>query len=82
MVNNNAGTVKVITIADDTVSDTVFLVGNAPVGFGKFFFSEAPLDLSATLVGDRAIDLSWTDNSDSTTGIFSVIAAYLINPSY
>jgi DNA-binding beta-propeller fold protein YncE len=42
VVNNNAGTVKVITIADDTVSDTVFLVGNGPVDFGKFFFQKPP----------------------------------------
>lgn len=85
VVNNNAGTVKVITIADDTLNDTVFLVGNAPVGLGKIFFSKAPSNLTATLANDTEIDLSWTDNTSSetgftierrkyTTGIFSVIA--------
>ena len=85
VVNNNSGTVKVITIADDTLSDTIFMVGNSPVGLGKFFFSEAPSDLTATLVNDTGIDLSWTDNASSetgftierrkySTGIFTVIA--------
>jgi DNA-binding beta-propeller fold protein YncE len=85
VVNNNGGTVKVITIADDTVSDTIFMVGNSPVGLGRFFFSEAPSDLTATMVNDYDIDLSWTDNANSetgftierrkyTTGIFSAIA--------
>jgi YVTN family beta-propeller protein len=68
VVNNTSGTVKVITIADDTLSDTIFVVGNSPVGLGKFFFPEAPSNLIATLVNDFDIDLSWTDNAGSGTG--------------
>jgi YVTN family beta-propeller protein len=68
VINNKSDIIKVVNIEDDTVDDTIFMVGNAPIGIGKFFFSEAPQNLTATLVGDRAIDLSWTDNSDFTTG--------------
>lgn len=68
VVNNNSDSIKVITIADDTVRETLFEVGRAPVALGTFFFSETPLNLAATLVGDTAIDLSWSNNSASTTG--------------
>lgn len=67
VVNNASGTVKSIAIDDDNTVSSDFTVGNYPVGFGKFFPSQVPLDLTATLVGDTAIDISWTDNSDSET---------------
>jgi YVTN family beta-propeller protein len=68
-VNNRAGTVKVVNLADNTVSaTTVFTVGAAPVGLGNFFDPETPSGLTATLVGDTAIDLNWTDNANEETG--------------
>ncbi len=67
VANNTAGTVKVIDVATDTVINTI-AIGNAPVALGKFFFPIAPTGLTATLVGDLEIALSWTDNTDSETG--------------
>jgi hypothetical protein len=67
VVDNTFGTVKSIAIADDSVSLDVFTVGTAPVGLGKFFPPEVPSELTATLVGDTGIDLSWTDNADNET---------------
>jgi YVTN family beta-propeller protein len=68
VVNNGSATVKVITLADNTVRDEFFTVGNAPVGLGKFFFPETPSNLTATAFGDTGIDLHWTDNANAETG--------------
>jgi YVTN family beta-propeller protein len=68
VANNTSGTVKVINVIDDTVSATEFNIGNAPVALGKFFFPIAPTGLTATLVGDLDISLSWSGNFASVTG--------------
>ncbi len=69
VVNNATGTVKFIATGTDTVNlDNTFTVGSSPVGLGKFFPQEIPSGLTATLVGDTGIDLSWSDNAVSETG--------------
>ncbi|MDY6974462.1 MAG: CFI-box-CTERM domain-containing protein, partial [Thermodesulfobacteriota bacterium] len=70
VVNNGDNSVSKINTLDYTDISSL-TVGASPVALGAFVGGkppEAPSDLTATVISDKQIDLSWTDNSSDEFG--------------
>jgi len=86
VVNNGGDTVSIIDTSDYDATPTTVGTGDQPIGFGNFIGGKAPtplpadFNLTATLVGDTVIEITWNTIPDAT--YYKLIRKRYVNGLY